>query len=68
MDEKDFTVFHVVLTEDQVVALGNLSVTLHENMDALKEVPDFEADDMSVADAVECGLPSLVAVLRQLEE
>lgn len=67
MDEK-VKVFHVVLTEDQIVDLGNLSVTLHENLDRLKDVPDFDSEDTSVAEMVEVGLPTLVAVLRQLEE
>ncbi len=67
MDEK-VKVFHVVLTEDQIVDLGNLSVTLHENLDRLKDVLDFDSEDTSVAEMVEVGLPTLVAVLRQLEE
>ena len=66
MNEK-VKVFHVVLTEDQIVDLGNLSVTLHENLDRLKDVPDFDLEDTSVAEMVEVGLPALVAVLRQLE-
>ena len=66
MSEK-VKVFHVVLTEDQIIDLGNLSVTLHENLDRLQDVPDFDSEDTSVAEMVEVGLPSLVAVLRQLE-
>ena len=67
MNEK-VKVFHVVLTEDQIVDLGNLSVTLHENLDRLEDVPDFDSEDTSVAEMVKVGLPALVAVLRQLEE
>jgi len=67
MVEKEFKVFHVVLTEDEFISLANLNVTLRENSEGLKQVKDFESDDMSVNDAVECGLPGLEAVLTQIE-
>lgn len=66
MEEKEFKVFHVVLTEDQFISLANLNVTLRENMSELEKVKDFESDDLTVAEAVECGLPGLEAVLTQL--
>lgn len=60
-------IFHVALTADQFISLVNLSVTLHESMDGLKTIKDFEADDMSVGEAVECGFSGLEAVLGQME-
>ena len=59
--------FTITLTEDEFVSLANLSVTLHENLDGMKTVKDFESDDMTVAEAVECGLPGYEAVMKQLE-
>lgn len=59
--------FMITLTEDEFVSLANLSVTLHENLDGMKTVKDFESDDMTVAEAVECGLPGYEAVMKQLE-
>ena len=57
--------FKVMLTEDQVVAVANLVVTLVENMDGLKELEDFEGGS-SVGTMVEAGLESLQALMKQL--
>lgn len=68
--EEEYRVFHVVLNEEQFISLANLAVTLHENMDGLKTIPDFESDKVggvSVAETVECGFVGLEAVLGQLE-
>ena len=65
MEEKQ--TFKVELTEEDLIQLGNLSVTLHENLDALKKVPDFEGD-MSVGELLEeCFFPALEHLLTQLD-
>jgi hypothetical protein len=63
-DKRTFT---VTLSEDEFISLANLSVTLHENLDALKKVPDFEGD-MSVGELLEeCFFPALEHLLTQLD-
>ena len=57
--------FKVMLTEDQVVAVANLVVTLVENMDGLKELEDFVGGS-SVGAMVEDCLESLQALMKQL--
>lgn len=60
-------IFQIAITEEQFISLANLSVTLRENMDRLKIIKDFVADDMSVGEVVECGFSGLEAVLGQMD-
>ena len=54
----------VELTEDQMVALANLYVTLTENSEGLKKVEDFEGG-MNVNEAVEPGVTTLSEIMPQ---
>lgn len=66
-EKKTFT---ITLTEDEVVALGNLNVTLTENQKGLESIRDevdgVGAEAESVWDYVSVGLPALRAVITQL--
>ena len=62
-------VCRVVLSEDQIAALGNLSITLSENEVILKTIPDAldETDTpMTLWESLEFFLPALNALVRQL--
>lgn len=59
--------FTVTLTEDEFVSLANLSITLRANLDGMQEIKDFESEDMTVAEVVDCELPGYEALLKQLE-
>ena len=67
MISDDKRTFTVTLSEEEFISLANLSVTLHENLDGMKNIKDFESDDITVAEVVECGLPGYEAVMKQLE-
>lgn len=54
----------VELTEDQMVALANLYVTLTENSEGLKKVEDFEGG-MNVNEAVGPGVTTLHEIMPQ---
>lgn len=54
----------VELTEDQMVALANLYVTLTENSEGLKKVEDFEGE-MNVNEAVGPGVTALHEIMPQ---
>lgn len=54
----------VELTEDQMVALANLYVTLTENSEGLKKVEDF-VGGMNVNEAVGPGVTALHEIMPQ---
>lgn len=56
----------VDLTEDDVVALANLLITLNENMPGLRCLVDHVGEDMTVGEVLESLLPSLESVVEQL--
>lgn len=68
--EAPVKVYHITLTEDQCISLANLAITLYENLESLRGVRDSVSgdtmDDMTVADAVECGFVGLEAALGQI--
>ena len=63
-------VYHVVLTEEQIVALGNLNVTLLENECTMKTIPDAldESSDtpQNLWEGIQYLLPALSDLMCQL--
>ena len=64
---EDKKVYHLILDESQIVALGNLNITLLENKEGLASLTD-QCDNcgMNMWEVVESLLPALQSVVMQL--
>lgn len=60
-------VYHLILTEADIVTLGNLNITLLENKEGLSTLIDqYDNSGMNLWEVIDTFLPHLQTVVMQL--